>query len=297
MNTLDSKSREKVNYNSAQTPVYIHTSRLSDSIYGPNMSAMCHWHEDIEFICILDGYMYYSVNGTEYRLEAGEGVFVNSRQLHYGFSADRSDCGFLCVVLNPLLLCVTPYIEQQFITALTENRNFPMKLLTPETEWERMLMDLLFQAGRACAEKEPGYELELQSLFNRIWLLLYRNMPSASVTPLNPHSDMTAMKDMIRYIETHLTSRICLKDLALAGQVCQSRCCSIFRKYLNRTPIEYVTEYRLQEGRRLLSETDLNVTEIAYRTGFSGTSYFSERFRQYYNCSPMEYRKCKKLPH
>lgn len=291
MNAPDSGSREKVNYNSAQTPVYIHTSRLSDPIYGPNMSAMCHWHEDIEFICILDGHMNYRVNGTEYRLEAGNGIFVNSRQLHYGFSPDRNDCGFLCVVLNPLLLCATPYIEQQFITALTENRSFPMKLLTPETEWERMLMNLLLQTGRACAERVPGYELELQSLFNRIWLLLYRNMPSASVTPPTTSSDMTAMKNMIRYIETHLTSRIRLKDIALAGQVCQSRCCSIFRRYLNRTPIEYVTEYRLQEGRRLLSETDLNITEIADRAGFSGASYFSERFRQYYNCSPVEYRK------
>lgn len=291
MEPLNFRDREKINYNSARTPVYIRTSHLSDPLYAPGMSAMCHWHEDIEFIHILSGYMDYSVNGSIYRIETGEGIFVNSRQLHYGFSPDQSDCCFICIVLNPLLLCATPHIEQSFITTLTDNKGFPMKLLTPAIPWQNSLIQLLRKTSQIYEEKEPGYELELQSLFNRIWLLLYRNMPSSAVAPRNPYSDMTTMKAMIRYIQTHITTRICLKDIALAGQVCQSRCCTIFRKYLNRTPIEYVTEYRLQEGRRLLSETDLNVTEIAYRTGFSGASYFSERFRQYYHCSPGEYRK------
>ena len=40
--------------------------------------------------------MSYNVNGTIVRLGEGEGIFVNARQLHYGFSEERTECDFLC---------------------------------------------------------------------------------------------------------------------------------------------------------------------------------------------------------
>ena len=67
----------------------------------PNMRAECHWHIDFEFTYIMRGHMWYFVNGETIRLDEGQGIFVNSRQLHYGFTKDNAECEFSCTLLNP----------------------------------------------------------------------------------------------------------------------------------------------------------------------------------------------------
>lgn len=52
----------------------------------PEYRAPSHWHDDIEFICVLSGGMKYNVNGEIVNLKKGEGIFVNSGQMHSGFS-------------------------------------------------------------------------------------------------------------------------------------------------------------------------------------------------------------------
>lgn len=54
---------EIVQYNNPNIPFYLKKGKLS--IY-PNMSALCHWHEDIEYIKILKGHMTYYVNGNKF---------------------------------------------------------------------------------------------------------------------------------------------------------------------------------------------------------------------------------------
>lgn len=50
---------EIIHYDRPGIPLYIHTSSLSSY---RDMRALCHWHEDIEFIYVLNGMMNYAVN-------------------------------------------------------------------------------------------------------------------------------------------------------------------------------------------------------------------------------------------
>lgn len=61
----------------------------------PEYRAPSHWHDDIEFICVLLGGMKYNVNGEIVNLKKGEGIFVNSGQMHSGFSDNGQECGCL----------------------------------------------------------------------------------------------------------------------------------------------------------------------------------------------------------
>ena len=56
------------------------------------------------------------------------------------------------------------------------------------------------------------------------------------------------------------------------------------------TPGEFIRNIRLKEAAHLLATTQLNVTEIFYRTGFNNQSYFFREFRKRYNYAPNEYR-------
>ena len=85
---------------------------------------------------------------------------------------------------------------------------------------------------------------------------------------------------MVGFIQQKYSSKIALQDIAAAGYVCRSSCCSIFKEYLNQTPNAYLTEYRISKSVELLANPDLSVTEIAMQCGFSGSSYFTETFRK-----------------
>ena len=80
---------EKMVYDYPDCPAYTIHEMLS---HYPNYSAISHWHDDIEFLMIQSGQMQYNVNGKILTLEQGQGIFVNSRQMHYGFSESHREC-------------------------------------------------------------------------------------------------------------------------------------------------------------------------------------------------------------
>lgn len=49
---------------------------------------------------------------------------------------------------------------------------------------------------------------------------------------------------------------------------------------------QYLRQYRLKRAREMLSQPDLNVSEVAYKVGFNSTSYFIKCFREYYGYPP-----------
>ena len=99
------------------------------------------------------------------------------------------------------------------------------------------------------------------------------------------------LRQIISYIQQNYSAKVTLNDIAIAGNVCRSNCCKIFQKFLNQSPIGYLTEYRLEKSLFLLKTTNYTITEIALQCGFNSSSYFTETFRKELNCTPSDYRK------
>tara|TARA_B100000949_G_scaffold234372_1_gene253250 strand:- start:16909 stop:18570 length:1662 start_codon:yes stop_codon:yes gene_type:complete len=54
----------------------------------------------------------------------------------------------------------------------------------------------------------------------------------------------------------------------------------------NKSPIQLISSVRLHRAKQLLLESDCNVAEVAYQTGFSNPSYFSKSFKKEFGQSP-----------
>ena len=68
----------------------------------------------------------------------------------------------------------------------------------------------------------------------------------------------------------------------------------LFKKVKNATgtsPSEIIRQFRLEVGKRLLSENTLTVSEVAYRVGFGNPNSFSRAFKDKFGSSPSEYIK------
>ena len=121
------------------------------------------------------------------------------------------------------------------------------------------------------------YELEIVGLMHILWSRLYRKLLANDYT----HPNKTAIipillqKDMVSYIHQHYAERLTLSDIAASGNVCRSKCCKIFKRYLMQSPIEFLNTYRLEISSNLLKDTSKSVTEVAFACGFNHLSYYS----------------------
>ncbi|MFH1904516.1 MAG: AraC family transcriptional regulator [bacterium] len=96
---------------------------------------------------------------------------------------------------------------------------------------------------------------------------------------------------VIRYVEDNYDKDIHLKDLADIGYLQTNYFCKVFKDISGMTPMEYVTNYRIQKACDLLSNTDKSITEIGFEVGFHDSSYFARIFKELIKTSPSEYRK------
>jgi len=84
---------------------------------------------------------------------------------------------------------------------------------------------------------------------------------------------------------------ICLEELATITHLSISALERRFKKYLGKTPKQFINEVRLENARRLLIETNNTIATIANDTGFADHSYFSRQFQKLFKQSPSVFRK------
>lgn len=281
---------EKVSYSFKDYPFFIENGVLSQY---PNYSAITHWHEDLEFIVILSGHMIFNVNGILISLTPGNGIMINSRQFHHGYSDDLTECIFICIRLHPLLLCINELYERNYVIPIITNTEHPYQLLDQNVPWQNQI--IAFIRNMQKKEEQTDAILEIQPMIFSLWTLLYQNFPKQERTHTHTNRQLGTVKKMLSYIQAHYKETISLNQIAAAGNICKSSCSALFQKYLQQTPVTYLTEYRLNKSIDLLLDSDLSITEVSFEVGFGNPSYYSETFRKYFNCTPREYMKKTKL--
>lgn len=109
------------------------------------------------------------------------------------------------------------------------------------------------------------------------------------------HGSSEIIKRTIKYMNKHFKEKLTLGDSAAHFHVNPSYLSALFKQEMGKSFTEYLTLLRLREAKKLLRETDLNLTDIAYQCGFSDQSYFSKVFRKSEGLSPKQYRKQKRI--
>lgn len=283
-----SDGSEQINYQNPAVPIYIGYGLLQNF---SNMASLCHWHEDVELVMPVKGYLSYNINGNRVFVGEGDAIFVNSRQMHYGYTSDGSDCEYICICFKPDLLCGHTYFYEQYVIPILMNQSFPYLVLRKEKPEHSRLLNLIRFIGKI---KERNLILmgKLHELWQEIYDLIYDL--AETERDVNCDENVQIFRQMVAFVNEKYQERISLAQMAAAGGVCRSKCCQIFKKYMGYTPNDYVNLFRLEKAMVLLRESDLTITEVANAVGFGSSSYFAEIFSKQKGCTPTTYRKrCK----
>ena len=136
--------------------------------------------------------------------------------------------------------------------------------------------------------KIPKVSAELTASFAKIMTICAEYMTLINALPGNKPStaELTCL-----YVRENFREKITMKDICVALGRTKSAICPAFKQKYGITVVDYLTELRIEEAKKLLLETDMNVGEISDETGFSDTSYFSKVFLRTVGVSPSAYRR------
>lgn len=100
-----------------------------------------------------------------------------------------------------------------------------------------------------------------------------------------------SIRKAIHYIHEHYMNSLTLEKVSTHVNMSPSYFSRLFLKEKKMPFIEYVTDFRLKEAKRLLLQTDLPVYQIAKRVGYQNSKYFLNLFKRHFHVTPGKFRQ------
>lgn len=138
---------------------------------------------------------------------------------------------------------------------------------------------------------KPIEENEIKVCLEK-WLNNKSNKVKTSMPTLSEKEKipLSTIERALDYINKTPLDQITLKEAAECIHINPSYLSQLFKQQLNKKFVDYITELRIEESKRLLQNTTLRMSEIADRVGYSDLAYFSNNFKRIVGSSPSEYR-------
>ena len=268
------KKYENMKHGTDDFPVGIH-----NTICENGFALYPHIHREFEFLVMEEGRGTVYIENEKFEIKEGEGVFINSEELHIGVKTDNIKASFFAIVFAPEVFgnFAMDIIMQKYVEPVIKNKIRPKRLLDEKT------------VGVLRKIRNTESELEIKALLYTAWDLCIKGAeksPDSSKTKV-----VEDMKAVISYIQENCGKDITLEDMADYLKISRSYLCREFKKVVHMTPFEYLLEIRIDQGCKMLENTDLSIGEIAGKCGFNSFSYFTKIFGEKVGCSPKEYRR------
>jgi AraC-like DNA-binding protein len=118
-----------------------------------------------------------------------------------------------------------------------------------------------------------------------------RPIASAGFQPISQARCKDKLDNLCQWITDHISESITLRDVAREAGMTIPSFCRFFKRSTGRTFNAFLHELRIGHACRLLVETDLPVSQIAFQVGYNTLSNFNRCFQLYKRASPARYRR------
>ncbi|WP_206025310.1 helix-turn-helix domain-containing protein [Micromonospora zingiberis] len=247
-----------------------------------------HAHDFLVLVYVEEDMGSFTVDGVERRLCAGEVHAVSPGQVIGVPAAELGRGRAWSVAFTPdavpALTSVSPLAWTHHpLLALFASSAGPGRIAEPDrANWSAWLADLaeeLADPGRLGAREAVA------ALLTRLLVAAGRLAPSAPAPP-DP-----LVERVFAEIEATFREPVSAADVARTLGYTPGHLTTVLRRRTGRPLLDWITERRMTEVRRLLRETDLSLDAVAARTGLRDATYLVRRFRERYDITPQRWRR------
>ncbi|AIQ16562.1 MULTISPECIES: AraC family transcriptional regulator [unclassified Paenibacillus] len=270
---------------------YEHEIPVNAFVWSPNTFMQpLHYHSSLEIGCCISGKGWFHFGENTYPVQVGDVFIVNHSELHIAWSDEEDPSTYIFLNFDPGLLLTED--ERLLIPFCYSNGLYQNRI--PHSEPLAIELRQLIERVRSeLVDKQEGYSSMVKATLLHICTLLLRNrsIPLQQKDWQKLTRTIREYRKLMDYIKEHYTEALTLQEVAKYLGVSPSRASHVFLEATGRHFKDCLLQVRLNEAKRLLVNTSLDVTEVCFSSGFQSVSTFYRLFGSIIGLSPIEYRQ------
>lgn len=235
-----------------------------------------HSHHYFEIEINISGNGVQILNGTEYDLGRGWVTLLTTTDFHEVAHSD--DVYTYNISFNEN--CISEHITDRLMN-ISGNISFK----ADDDEYDKLIH--LAELIRTDDRRDEEYS---RNLLDCLVMRILRNFSSDKKTA--PVTSDALIHKAVTYMLIHFRETLTLDAVAAYVNLNKSYFCKAFSREIGTTPMNYLSELRLDYAKKLLLSSGLTVTEICFACGYSSLSNFLKAFKGRFGMSPSNIR-CK----
>jgi len=93
------------------------------------------------------------------------------------------------------------------------------------------------------------------------------------------------------FINRNYMKELSLDDISRYCNISSYYFSKLFKQETGENYVEYLNRVRIENAKKMLSDSDVSIKEICYSVGFSDPNYFSRAFKKYEGVTPSEFKE------
>ena len=245
-----------------------------------------HWHEELQYVLVIEGQVTFQVNGIDYLLHKNDILFINKGILHMSTSMSQ-DAYYVSLNFPEKMLnfFLNSRMYYKYVSPYTDNTDLPVYKIANE-----LIVDQFKQI--ISLFKQQDFEYEVSLLIVTIWKEMISYFKDIEI-----HKDIKVIRqqerlqNMLNFIHQNYYKSISLQDIAESGNMSIAQCYRYFKMIVKMSPYDYLIHYRLLKSIDYLLDSTFNITEISEKVGFQNVNHYIQTFKKAYTLSPKKYQK------
>lgn len=280
-----SNTRHRIEGNGLRTFEGAKLLYVSTSKYEGDWQSIPHSHSCSELFYVVNGSGVFVAEGVEFPVNKNDMVIINPHIQHTEKSWSASPLEYIVLGIDGLMfsfenmMAVQEGISMQTASGAVYKYNM-------QRNYVYAYLNIMLEE---ISHKEENYEAVCQNLLEVLLFCMLRNDNLSIIKDKNTalNRECTQIKN---YLDANYAENITLDTLASLTHMNKYYMAHAFASYTGLSPINYLIQKRVQEGKSLLESTTLSIAQVSETLGFSSQSYFSQAFKKATGKTPIQYR-------
>ena len=280
------------NYQSLDEFVNNYPIAVQRDCYVSEAGNVSMWHEELEFKLFHTAGTQLIIGNQVYISEIDSVYIVNTCDMHSSRDSGYNSYDRLYIDISKIVsgskLCATKEIEAISTGELRFRTHIKNNAVV-----NRCIKDLI--------DTYTGKEEDIMQTMGYLYLLLHELIRNETVVPEKKENQKHIVElsyklsPAFSLINNSLDKPLTINMLATACNLSEKYFCVLFKQKTGVSCVEYINQLRNEKAKLLLVATNKSIASISEECGFSDSGYFSRQFKKQMGCTPIAFRKNKRL--
>jgi len=246
-----------------------------------------HNHRAVELIHVLEGHGFMKFKSDVEKITKNNCLLIMPASEHQFYVENNESC----TLINIHFIIEGTPLEKLNIG---DSSSILPDVTVPNDEYLKFsnstkLGEIMKKIVDELDNKNQDYKLYLSLCFSELFIELSRIC--TNLFQICPPASETLLNEVVDYIDMNLAEDISPSTIADALHFNSSYLMHTFKETMKMPVMEYVRLKRIEKSKRILVDTNYNITQVAHKVGIANSQHFSTLFKKYTFMSPKEYRK------